>query len=471
MAEATVGLDIGTSSVKAVAADGDGAVVARARVPHPLTLDRRRLAHDNTDRAWRADVVRALDEVGADHTVRAVQVAAMVPSLGAFDRDGHGLTPGLLYGDSRGGATPGASPNDSGELQGSGGGARRRHPARHGFWPAQAAANHALCGEAVIDFVTAMTALPVFDMTEWDAEVASEAGASVEQLPRVEHGPGPIGRRRGVPVGAGTIDAFAEQLVAGADQDGDVLVICGSTLITWAVIPEWREAAGLWTVPHTAPGKMLIGGPSNAGGLFLDWVTRLLAPASDDIEPEPDAVPVWCPYPRGERTPLHDADRRAGLHDADIRMGAAGLRRAAHEAQGFVVRHHLDLAEVEARRIVATGGGVRSRGCVLQALADATRLPVDPVAVPEGAALGAAFLARVAAGLEPDASGASRWASHRSRIEPDERWVDVTEARYRRFRQLAGPTRTLTAASRPATASCDRSGLPAGAGRHEGDRE
>ena len=111
------------------------------------------------------------------------------------------------------------------------------------------------------------------------------------------------------------------------------------------------------------------------------------------------------------------------------------MRRAAYEATGFVVRHHLDLAGVEAHRIVATGGGTRSRPW-MQALADATGLPVEVVAVPEGAALGAAFTARVIAGLESSAGDARRWARTAARIEPDPAWSAAAAARYARFRQI-----------------------------------
>jgi xylulokinase len=100
-----------------------------------------------------------------------------------------------------------------------------------------------------------------------------------------------------------------------------------------------------------------------------------------------------------------------------------------------VVRHHLDLAGVDARRVVATGGGVRS-GAWVQALADATGLPVDVVAVPEGAALGAAFAARVVAGLEPSAGEARRWARVAARVDPDPAWVGPVAERYRRFRAI-----------------------------------
>jgi xylulokinase len=147
---------------------------------------------------------------------------------------------------------------------------------------------------------------------------------------------------------------------------------------------------------------------------------------------------VWTPYVRGERTPLHDPHRRAGLHDLDLLADPAAIRRAAVEASGFVVRHHLDLAGVRPARIVATGGGVRDAGWVA-AVADATGLPVDVVAVPEGGALGAAYLARVAAGLEDSAGDAARWARTGHRVEPDPRWVGPVAERYERFRELTGP--------------------------------
>ena len=437
--EVTVGIDIGTTSVKAIAADGAGNVVARARVRHPIVIPAAdRFEHD-VDRAWRRNVRRAFREVSRDLDVRGVNVAAMVPSLGAVDAKGRALTPGLLYGDERGRTGVGLDPASSGELVEFLRWLAVEAPDAAGFWPAQAVANHALCGQGAIDTVTAMTALPLFTGVEWDAEVASLAGARLDQLPRVVPGSDPVGRVTGTDVllGGGTIDAFGEQLVAAADDTGDVLVILGTTLFTWAVIDDWREVPGLWTIPHTAPGKVLLGGPSNAGGLFLNWATSLLGRATGPVDPH--RVPVWLPYVRGERTPLHDPDRRAELHDLDLTHGPAALRRAAYEAAGFVVRHHLDLGEVAARRIVATGGGTHSHEWV-QCLADATGLPVDVVAVPEGGALGAAYLARVTAGLERSAADAARWARTGRRVEPDPAWATPMAERYERFRELTGPT-------------------------------
>jgi len=93
---------------------------------------------------------------------------------------------------------------------------------------------------------------------------------------------------------------------------------------------------------------------------------------------------------------------------------------------------------VAARRIVATGGGSQSTPW-MAAVADATGLPVDTVAVPEGAALGAAFLARMAAGLESDFSVAASWAKRGRTIDPDPGWVNAVSDRYRHVVELNPP--------------------------------
>ncbi len=450
--EVTVGIDIGTTSVKAVAADADGRVVASRRVPHDLRSGHAgELAHDAAQ-AWHHGVRAALDgvmaEAGSGIEVAAVEVAAMVPSMCAVDADGVPVSDGLLYGDARGALAPGAGeadadPSQSGELVRFLAWLVEHHPDAAGYWPAQAVANAALSGVGAIDSTVAMTTLPLFDFQGWDKAVAAEAGLDdVARLPRIVVGTESVGTAPaagGAVLGGGTIDALGEQLVAGADADGDVLVILGSTLIVWAVLGEWREEPGVWSVPHTAPGKSLIGGPSNAGGLFLNWVDRLLAGSRQEppADLDPGRVPVWQPYLRGERVPFHDPTRRASLHDLDIGMGPGAARRAAYEASGFATRHLLDLGRVDARRLVATGGGVRDAGWV-QGLADATGLPVDVVGVPEGGALGAAWLARGIAGLEAPGATGERWARTDHRIEPDPEAVGYVADRYARYRELAG---------------------------------
>jgi xylulokinase len=435
----TIGIDIGSTAVKAVAADADGRVTARARIPHELRVPAPdRLEHD-ADEAWRRGPLAALDEVCRQAPgVRAVAVAAMVPSLTAVDSAGGPLTPGLLYGDGRG-RVPGA---DNQALPALGEAAEflrwtaAQAPNAAGYWPPPAVANHALAGEAVIDVATAATAFPLFDGADWNAAACADRGATVEQMPRVADIGTGAGQVRGVGalLAIGAVDAVCEQIVAGADREGDVLVLCGTTLIVWTTIRGTRQVPGLWTIPHTSPGMSKIGGASNAGGLFLGWVDRVVG-QGDPESVDPHRVPVWSPYIRGERTPFHDPDRRAMLDCLDLTQDAASLRRAAYEASGFVVRQLIELSGAPVSRIVAAGGGTRIRPW-MQALADATGRPVEVSAVAEGAALGAAFLGRIAAGLETTIADAARWASTDRVVEPEPAWAAAIEDRYRRFLEL-----------------------------------
>ena len=447
--EITIGIDIGTTAVKAVAADENGRVTARVRIPHQLRVPAPDLLEHDADEAWRQGPLAALDQLGVADA-RAVAVAAMVPSLTAVDASGRPITPGLLYGDVRGQA-PGA---DNHLLPALGEAAEflrwtaAEAPGAAGYWPAPAVANHALAGEPVIDVATAATAFPLFDGTGWNPAACAERGAAAEQMPRVEtigtavgqvH---PTGSKTGPVLGVGAIDAICEQILAGADREGEVLVMCGTTLIVWAIATEARQVPGLWTIPHTSAGKSQIGGASNAGGLFLGWVDRLVAPADPETV-DPRRVPVWSPYLRGERTPFHDPDRRAVLDALDLTHDAASVRRAAYEASGFVVRQLIELSGAQVSRIVTTGGGTRVQPW-MQAIADATRRPVEVSAVAEGAALGAAFLARMAAGLESSINDAARWAATERIVEPQPAWAAAVEDRYQRFLELsARPSRAI----------------------------
>jgi xylulokinase len=455
---------VGTTAVKAVAVDGAGNVVARVRVPHRVITPSPDVLEHDALRAWRQGPRRALARVAAalDGPAAGAVTAAMVPSMTAVDRRGIPRLPGLLYGDVRarddGPDGPAARPHDHGGEREEG---RRmlawavgELPGAAGYWPCQAVATHALCGVPAVDSATATSFGSLMRGGRWDRDVLATIGVHEDRLARVV----PLGRAAGtVPgtttlVGGGSIDAFCEQIVSGAVHAGDVLAIFGATLVVWVVTDEWVEVTGLTSFPSTVPDRFMVGGPSNAGALFVDWVRTLTggrpptgrragyrADAADAgvRAGDPARVPVWLPYLRGERTPFHHPGLQASLHGLDIAHGPEAVVRASHEASGFVIRRIVERSGGRAQRVVATGGGSRSVAW-MQAVADATGLPVDAVAVPEGAALGAAFLARMAAGLESDFQASAGWARPGTRIEPDPDWAAQASLRFRRFEEL-GP--------------------------------
>jgi xylulokinase len=448
--DVTIGIDVGTTAVKAVVADENGRVTARVRIPHRLRVPAPdRLEHD-ADEAWRQGPLTALDQLALPPKTKpkAVAVAAMVPSMTAVDSAGRPITPGLLYGDARG---RGVSAADQRELPLPAVGEAAemlRWTAAHapeaaGYWPAAAVANYALAGEAVIDSATAITSLPLFDGNGWNPKACADCGVTVDGMPRVESFATAAGQVHGrdMVLATGAVDALCEQFVAGADRAGDVLVLCGTTLIVWTTISGSRQVPGLWTIPHMVAGMSKIGGASNAGGLFLDWVDRLVARGDPgDLQNlDPGRVPVWSPYIRGERTPFHDPDRRAMLDGLNLTHDAASVRRAAYEASGFVVRQLIELSGEPVARIVAAGGGTRVQPW-MQAIADVTGRPVEVSAVSEGAALGAAFLARMAVGLETTIIDGARWAGVDCVVDPQPGWAGAVADRYARFLELCMPS-------------------------------
>jgi xylulokinase len=431
----TVGIDIGTTSVKAVAVDDGGQVVARSRVPHELRVGAGDLFEHDAAVAWIGGPRRAIEQLGAVKP-SGMGISAMVPALAAVDEGGKPISAGLLYGDGRGATDEaGLGPMGSGEIEAFLRFLQREHPDAHGFWPAQAVASAALGFDPVVDLGVAASYYPLFGGTGWDPKRLAEIGLREDQLPRTVLPQGECAcRAADVALVAGGIDGMAEQIPSGVCTPGEVLVMCGTTIMTWTAVADYRPVDGLWTIPGQGGGPFLIGGPSNAGGMFLNWVRRLVRDSDGAVDPQ--HVPVWLPYIRGERTPLHDPGRRATLVGLGLVHDAAAVRRAAYEAAGFVVRHHFELVGEPVRRLHAVGGGVLDPAW-MQALADVTGRPVECAAEPEGAARGMAWLARMAAGAESSIADGRRWARVGHIVDPDPRWVGPCEERYAKFRQAS----------------------------------
>ena len=300
-------------------------------------------------------------------------------------------------------------------------------------------ANHALGGEAVLDTSTASTAYPLFDWTSWDPEVAASLGVDVDQLPRLVPtgvGGGRVGGADGPVLASGCIDVLADQIVAGADTRRRRARAAGHDAHR-----EHGDAAA------TTPVAGLLGDPAHRAGHVprrrAEQRGRAVRQLGDraarrDVRRRaaaiPHRVPVWAPYPRGERVPLHDPDRRGVLADLDLTHDAAAIRRAAFEASGFVARRMIDAARDAHGVDAAADRRDRRRDAGRRVGAGARRLHraarSSAPRCPEGAALGSAFLARCAAGLEAggDDWTRARWARPGRTVEPDPAWVEAAAA-------------------------------------------
>src|SRR5205807_4477312 len=148
---------------------------------------------------------------------------------------------------------------------------------------------------------------------------------------------------------------------------------------------------------------------------------------------------VFLPYLSGERTPHADPDARGAFVGLSVRHDRGALVRAVLEGVAFGLRDSLDLVgELGARPGVGrvSGGGARSE-LWLQIVASALELPLQRVAVDEGAAFGAAILGGVAAGVWPDVQAAvAATVRPGEEVEPVAEWVSVYGEARERFNEL-----------------------------------
>ena len=228
--EVTIGVDIGTAAVKAIAVDQQGSVLARVRIPHPVHIIEPDKCEHDAAAAWQEGALHAVAALGGSSaSCVGLGVAACVPSLVALDDDLRPLSRGLLYGDRRG-KDPGPvrpadiprSPLDVHEGKADLKWMARQWPDARAYWPAQALAAVALGGEPVIDLFAAMSFFPVFDGVRWDPAELENLGIRENQLPRVVLEVGapagelaagsPAGNRVPAAMAAGGVDVVAEQI-------------------------------------------------------------------------------------------------------------------------------------------------------------------------------------------------------------------------------------------------------------------
>jgi xylulokinase len=179
----------------------------------------------------------------------------------------------------------------------------------------------------------------------------------------------------------------------------------------------------------------------------LRWLRDVVAPGVgyDTLLGEAAAWPpgveglVFLPYLVGERTPHADPDARGAFVGLSIRHDRGALVRAVLEGVAFGLRDSLDLLTdigVAATFGRVSGGGARSE-LWLSIIASVLELPLERVAVDEGAAFGAAILGGVAAGIWPDVeAGIASTVRPAGQIEPVAGWIEPYRERRSRFRAL-----------------------------------
>jgi xylulokinase len=254
----------------------------------------------------------------------------------------------------------------------------------------------------------------------------------------------------GTPVVAGGGDQAAGAIGVGAIRPGIVAVTLGTSGVVFAPTarPAIEPQARLHAFCHAVPGMWHLMGVTLSAAGSLQWYRDALAPSVsfDELLEEAGTVRagseglVFLPYLSGERTPYPDPLARGAFVGLTLRHSRAHLTRAVLEGVAFSLADCFTLLrEVKAATdfdVRITGGGARS-GLWQSIVASALGVTVTPVMAGEGAALGAALLAGVGAGVWRDVAEACASAVQLGDpVRPDPEAVDAYARLYAIYRDL-----------------------------------
>jgi xylulokinase len=458
--EVLVGLDVGTTGVKAVAISaGDGRIVASATEAYELSTPKPGYAEQDPEDWWRA-AQSCLEQLPAG----PIGLSGQMHGLVVLDAQDRVLRPAILWNDQRTAAECAEIEARVGlerliELTGNRAltgftapkllWLRRHEPdtyARiaHVLLPKDYVRLR-LTGEHAIDAADASGTL-LFDVAHrsWSDEVCEGLDIPRAWLP-------PAYESTDI---AGAGDQAAGALGVGIVAPGAVSVVLGTSGVVFAVLPAYAPDAQArvhvfcHAVPDTwhAMGVML-----SAAGSFA-WLRRAVGAGYDVLDAEAERWPpgteglLFAPYLAGERTPHADPDARGAFTGLSLRHDRGALARATLEGVAYGLRDSLELLrDLGVAPLVgrASGGGAAS-DLWLRIVASVLDLPLERTESEAGAAFGAALLAGVRAGAFADAAEAvARCVHAHDRIEPDPDWSGAYADGYDRYKLLYPALRPL----------------------------
>ncbi|MGA8117078.1 MAG: FGGY-family carbohydrate kinase [Actinocatenispora sp.] len=471
-----IGIDIGTASSKGVLVGPRGEVLARAGTPHETSYPHPGWVEHDAEAVWWHDflaLTRELLPAADGRRIDGLAVSGIGPVLLPADSDGRPLRPAILYGvDTRAGTEIAELTEEFGAeailarggtpLSSQAVGPKFRWLARHEpdvldrtrlFLMASSYLVHRLTGEYVLDHHSASQCDPMYDLraADWARDWAQRVAPGLE-LPRLAWPTEVVGTvsaaaaaetglPRGLPVTAGTVDAWAEATSVGVTDPGDTMVMYGTTMFLVQVLSDPSPHPGLWTTRGAHPGTYSLAAGMATSGAVTDWLRRLVGGDFADLVERAAAAPAGSrgllvlPYFAGERTPIFDPDARGVIAGLTTGHGIGELYRAALEGIAYGVRHNLEAMHESggaARRLVAVGGGTQG-GLWTQIVSDVTGCDQQVPRETIGAALGDAVLAAVATGAEPDVAA---WNPVDRTVRPDPDRGRRYDGFYRRYRQL-----------------------------------
>jgi len=470
-----LGIDIGTSGVKAVVLDEHGSVVGQGTAaltvqrPHPLWSEQ------DPDAWWKATIaaVQAIDP-SVRRSVRGVGLAGQMHGATLLDADDKPLRPAILWNDGRCFAECEALERAVPDLRKiSGNIAMPGFTAPKLLWVREHEPEVFAKIATVLlpkDYVRLlMTGDKASDLSDsagtlwldvggrcWSDEILTACGLTQAQMPALFEGSAITGTLTAevaelwgmpqVPVAAGGSDNAAGAVGVGVVKDGDALLSLGTSGVIFVATNDFRPnpARAVHAFCHALPGMWHQMSVHLSAASCIDWVARITgaAGAADLFARAEAAGPasgpeIFLPYLSGERTPHNDAEVRGAFLRLDNDTDAGRLSQAVLEGVAFALADGLDVlreAGTTVERLAVIGGGARSRywGQVIAAAMEVELVYLQGGEV--GPALGAARLAQLGVdGGDPADICVAPPVSHT--IVPDPALVSALAEKKAAFRQ------------------------------------
>jgi xylulokinase len=471
-----LGIDIGTSCVKAVIVDASGALVGQTRMqlsvsrPHPSWSEQ-----DPAD--WWAATTRAVSDLSRDlrRQIRSIGLAGQMHGATLLGSDHNTLRPAILWNDGRSEAQCAALERDIADL-----GTITGNRAMPGFtapklqWvrdnePAifDQVAKVLLPKDYVRLRMTGEFASDVSDSSgtlwldvakrDWSDTMLAATGLARAHMPALFEGTQATGVLRAelaeawgmdrVPVAAGGGDNAAGAVGIGVVRPGDAFLSLGTSGVLFLANAAYtpHPAGGVHSFCHALPGRWHQMSVILSAASCVDWAARITGSANAaalfadlEMRDRHSASEYFLPYLSGERTPHNDPHAKGVFFGMTHETDGASLGQSVLEGVAFAFRDGLDAliasgAEIDS--ITVIGGGARSKywGRILSAVLDRPLVYRDGGEI--GPAFGAARLAQLAdtgAKIEDVCVAPPITAV----IEPDDRLANLYASRIDTFRKL-----------------------------------
>ena len=446
MEDLLIGLDIGTSSVKAVLATPQGRILAQAGVAHPTHYPKPGWAEQDPQDWWRG-VVRAVRQLDAPSFGRVAGIGVSGQGCGVtlIGWDGQVVRPAIIWMDSR------SEPQSQrlrdcclDEVLTQNG----KMPAPYNADPVlmwlqenepeaieaaetnlttTAYINYRLSGQKIANLSDA-SILFAFDLAEknWSESLIETFEVPARLYPELAGCDQVIGHLTpsaavelglpsGVPVIAGGEDTSSAGLASGAVRQGMAFLSLGTAGTIYVPADQRTVDARLLTFLHVVGHQYLLGGSMAALGASLAWCRKMLGESlsfeqmlalAEKSEPGAGRL-IFMPYMSGELQPINDGYARGVFFGLSLSTRLEDIVRAILEGTAFAIADNLSIIELLGIPILdvnAVGGPTRS-ALWCQIIADVIGRPLKSVSNEGGAPLGNALLAAHGVGLIQDVAG------------------------------------------------------------------